>query len=59
MIDTFGYNQIVTIPTHQDRHILDHLLIPKDCNVEFTNAEQGYKISDYYSVMTKMSHRKA
>ena len=39
MIDTFGYNQVVTIPTHQDGHTLDHLLIPNDCNVEFTNPE--------------------
>ena len=30
MIDRFGYNQVVTIPTHQDGHTLDHLLIPKD-----------------------------
>ena len=30
MIDTFGYNQVVTIPTHQDGHTLDHSLIPKD-----------------------------
>ena len=28
--------KVVTIPTHQDGHTLDHLLIPKDCNVEFT-----------------------
>ena len=59
MIDTFGYNQVVTIPTHQDGHTLDHLLVPKDCNIEFTNPEQGYKISDHYFVMTKMGYKKA
>ena len=59
MIDTFGYNQVVCIPTHQDGHKLVHLLVSKDCNVEFTNPEQGYKISDHYFVMTKISYRKA
>ena len=59
MIDTFGYNQVVCIPTHQDGHTLDHLLVPKDCNVEFTNAEQGCKISYHYFVMTKMNYMKA
>ena len=47
-IDTFGYNQVVTIPTHQDGHALDHFLVPNACYVELTNPEQGYKISDHY-----------
>ena len=59
MIDTFGYNQVVTIPTHQDGHTLEHLLIAKDCNIEFINPDEGYMISDLYFVMTKMSYRKA
>ena len=59
VIDTFGYNQVVTIPTHQDGHTLAHLLVPKDCNIELTNPEQEYKISDHYFVMTKMGYKKA
>ena len=59
MIDKFGYNQVVCVPTFQDGHTLDHLLVPKDCNIEFTNPEQGYTISDHYFVMTKMSYKKA
>ena len=53
MIDTFEYNQVVCIPTHQDGHTLDHLLVLKDRNIGFTNPEQGYKISDHYFVLTK------
>ena len=59
VIDTFGYNPVVTISTHQDGDTLDHLLVPKDCNIEFTNPEQGYKISDHYFVMTKIGYRRA
>ena len=58
MVVTFGYNQVVCISTHQDGHTMDQLMVPKDCNIEFTNPEQGYKISDHYFVMTKISYRK-
>ena len=50
---------LIDSPIHQDGHTLDHLLVPKDCNIEFTNPEQGYKISDHHFVMTKMSYKKA
>ena len=40
MIDTFGYNQVVCIPTHQDGHTLDHLLVPKPVKLSLLNLNR-------------------
>ena len=55
LLDSFDLKQIVDVVTHENGQTLDHIVIPTVSNVQFTEIEPSYKISDHYFIHTRIS----
>ena len=58
LLDSIDLKQIMDVATHEDGHTLDHIVIPTISNMQFTENEQSYKISDHYFIHTRISFTK-
>ena len=59
MLASFSLQQMVTCITHGSGHMLDHIILREENNLNIEEPTQGYKISDHWMIKTMLGIKKA